>query len=250
MIVVGLFSSTHLALAGEIEEPMPPLNSDRPSFTSASSTVATGYDLFELGVQLDTDSSGKSLTVPQALVRMGLGQGFEFRVTIPSITANWPKQGVVGADITPLELGAKLIWNLGDVLALGILPFASIPLKSSQYDSAGAALGFRFIWGASITDRLSINGDLGMTFGGLGAQDTNQEYLASLMVSFAMTGWMGGFLEAYTDFTDGQERVPVFANAGLAFAIGSRWQLDMVMGTELRDGLNSWSIGVGGALLW
>ncbi len=237
-------------MAEASSEDRPSLSSDRPSFTSASSTVARGHVLFELGTQLDLDSSGKMLQLPQALARWGLGQGFELRLTIPSICSTWPKDSVYTTDMTPMEIGTKIIWNLGDRVALGLLPFASIPLKSSQYDSTGAALGFRFIWGVSILDWLSINGDLGMTFSGLGAQDTDQEYQASLMLTFALNGWMGGFIEAYTDFIDGQDKVPVFANAGLAFALGPSWQLDMVIGTDLSDGLSSWSIGAGGALLW
>lgn len=236
-------------------QPVPELITDRPDFTESAASVPDGFVQVEFGAEFANDEAGQALSLPLALVRWGLGGGFELRFGIPSLLATWPADdvevGVSQTDLGTLELGAKYVYKLSEAAAIGVIPYVAVPLKGDQYDSLGVALGAKLVWAVDATDWLSVGGNFGLAFIGLGAQTEDREYSASLAFGFATTDSLGLFLEVFTEFAETfSDEAPVFVDGGLTFLASERFQADVYVGMDLRHAPEAVFAGLGGSYLW
>ncbi len=237
------------------EEDIPELVTDRPDFTESAASVPDEFVQFEFGAEFGSDDSGQSLTLPLLLARWGLGGGFELRFGIPSLLATWPddefEAGESQTELGVFELGAKYVYALSEAVAVGILPYVDLPLKGGQYDSIGVAAGAKLVWSVDANDWLSIGGNFGLAFIGLGTQSSDREYLASLSFGFSATDSLGLFLEVFTRFPEEfSDQAPVFVDGGLTWLATERFQADVYVGMDMRSAPDAVFVGLGGAYLW
>jgi hypothetical protein len=246
----GLVEPVAPGTAALEQEPSP--NSDRPSFSESWATVPEALLQVEFGAEFGKSELAQSLTLPLVQLRYGLSSGFELRLGIPSVEVNWPEKDVATTDLGSLVLGVKYVYDISAGAALGISPYLSVPLKGEQYDSVGVGLGAKLVFGADLTDWLSMGANLGIFFAGLGAQAgvSNQEYLASLIFGFGLSDEFGLFLETWTNFSDGDDHPPWVLSAGMTYLVLPRLQLDLYLGMNLLDAPEDIFAGLGGAYVW
>lgn len=258
LIAVWVFAFAGLAAGqpapGQPEE-VPKLITDRPDFTESAVSIPDDFVQFEFGAEFGNDEAGRTLTLPLLLARWGLGGGFELRFGIPSLLASWPKDeleaGEAQTELGVFELGAKYAYALSEAVAVGIIPYVDLPLKGGQYDSIGVAAGVKLVWGVDATDWLSIGGNFGLAFIGLGTQSSDREYLASLSFGFAATDTLGAFLEVFTRFPEEfSDQAPVVVDGGLTWKATERFQADIYVGMDVRAAPEAVFVGLGGAYLW
>lgn len=241
--------------AGAQMEEIPEIVTDRPDFTESAASIPDGFVQFEFGAEFGNDDAGQALTLPLLLARWGLGGGFELRFGIPSLLATWPddeiEAGESQTELGVFELGAKYVFDLSEAVAVGILPYVALPLKGDQYDSIGVTAGAKLVWSVDANDWLSVGGNFGLAFIGLGTQTSDREYLASLAFGFSATDSLGLFLEVFTQFPEEfSDEAPVFVDGGLTWLATERFQADVYVGMDMRSAPEAVFVGLGGAYLW
>ena len=236
-------------------EQVPELVTDRPDFTESAASIPDGFVQFEFGAEFGNDAAGQALTLPLLLARWGLGGGFELRFGIPSLLASWPddelEAGESQTELGRLELGAKYVVDLSDAVAVGVIPYVSLPLKGDQYDSVGVAAGATLVWSVDATDWMSVGGNFGLAFTGLGTSGSDREYLASLAFGFSATDSLGVFVEVFTVIEERfSGEAPVVVDGGLTWLATERFQADVYVGMDVRSAPEAVFVGLGGAYLW
>jgi hypothetical protein len=230
---------------------VPPLLTDRPDFTESAAVVPDGDWQVELGLEWSSQSDGQGLVLPLALLRYGLGAGFELRLGLPSVQFGWPKQAVATTDLSPIELGTKFVHVLSESASIGILPFVRLPLESEQYSSLGAGVGVKLLWAVGLTDWLGLGGNFGLIFAGLGAARPDRLYQASVSLGFGLSDSLGLFLEAFTEIAEGQpESAPANLDGGLTWLVLDLLQLDLSVGMDLRAAPEAVFGGLGLSYRW
>lgn len=131
--------------AAQQTKPLPPIDTDRPDLTDATTTIAPGHLQFESGFTSQTSRDGlTSLSGPEALVRIGvlsraelrIGQNYRSIETDPGVRVN-------GFD--DLQLGTKIrLFDQGHLPAISAEAFTTFTTGAAGVGAArtlpGAAL--------------------------------------------------------------------------------------------------------------
>lgn len=233
-------------VAGAEEEPLE-LITDRPDFTESSSAVAPGHVQLEMGAEYSSTPEGHSLSLPLLLVRVGVVENLELRLGVPSLLLDFTDRAHAGAG--GVELGGKVVFPIGEMAAVGLMPFVAIPITPGDFSGDGVTAGGRFVWAVDATDWLAISGNLGAMMHGLGGVDADleSELLASLSLGFGLTDRLGIFLEGFASFFLEGDPVPSI-DGGFTFLVTPTIQLDAYAGWSYDDGSQGFG-GLGVSLL-
>ena len=135
------------------------LSSDRPDFSWSTQTVAPSDLILEAGLAYDLSES--SVTLPQLLVRTGITDSLEFRVTAPDISLQ-DQESAFGA----ASVGVKYATQLNDEVRVGLLPSIALPVSSEDRELSGLQSGIAFLWSLDVNASLGVYGSLGSQVGG------------------------------------------------------------------------------------
>jgi len=253
IIVVLSFWAGPIRADEQAPPDLPDLVTDRPTASASGAVVSDGYLQVEFGAEFANDDQGRELSLPLVLMRYGMADGLEVRFGIPSLSIQWPEGEPDTTDLVPIELGVKYVYPLGEAASIGLLPFLTVQLMGEQYDSIGVGLGARLVWSVEVTDWMSVGGNFGILFTGLGASPSvgDREYLASLAFGFAASDALGLFLEAFCPIVESDAaNAPATLDAGLTWLVLPGLQLDVYLGMNLRRAPGGVFAGMGGAYLW
>jgi hypothetical protein len=226
----------------------PELVTDRPDFTESSVAVTPGHVQAELGMEASLGGAERELVFPALLLRVGVARHLELRVGAPSATVTWTDGAPdAEASVAPLELGAKLATPVGSSGDIGVMPYVSLPVRASQYDTDGVSVGLKGLWSVDLTSRLSLGGNVGVELLGLGVE-TGWEASASLSLGIGLTGRLGTFVELYGLF-DAEEARP-YAQTGLTYSLLDNLQLDLYGAVLLDDGPGQGVLGTGASVIF
>jgi hypothetical protein len=226
------------------------LITDRPDFTESSAAVSPWHVQAEFGTSFDVGDRDWSIEFPALLLRVGVVKNIELRLGAPVVSL--AKQATPDVDMETelgdLELGVKLVLPFGEESAVGLLPFVTLPVMTGDYDSRGVGVGLRGVWSTELSSRLSLGGNLGVLFSGIGAeeQSVEPEYIASLSLGISLTDRLGTFVESYGIFSE-RSAQPVL-NTGLTYLLLPNLQLDAHAGLGLNDVRGY--LGAGASVLW
>jgi len=131
-----------------------PFNPDRPGFSDSTGAVPPGALMTELGAQLSTGGGASVLGAPGLLIRGGLVEGLELRVSAPDLAIPFG-DGDIGVGAT--GLGLKGAAEVGGIAAslVGTIPVAAASsLEAGLGDPAlsanvGGGLSDSLGWGAN-----------------------------------------------------------------------------------------------------
>jgi hypothetical protein len=226
---------------------VPPLVTDRPGFGESSEVVGHGVVQLESGLTLAQVEDGqRQITVPELLVRFGIGRRFELRIAGDGYVAR--------ADAAPggwtwthghsdLELGGKLkLLDAAHGADLAVIPFLSLPTASPGFSTARYDPGFKI----AVARGVPLGFDVSATYNTADAtSDSGRawEQEASLALDHPVRGAMGAFGEVDGQLHDG--RCDCSVDAGVAVAMGPDGQFDLAVGRRVSGAAQDWFVGVG-----
>jgi hypothetical protein len=231
------------------EEPELEIIGDRPDFTESAVTIPRLHLQGELGVAYSTIGDEEVLSAPNLLLRCGLVDHLEFRLGAPSVETSFTGSATA-TEPSGAEVGIKAATSLGSGWAVGLLPYAVVPLKKRQWSDTGLESGLKGLWAVDLSDVVSLGGNVGVIFYGIAADraEVEPEYLASLSLGLSPLDWLGVFVECY-GLMNNDGAVAAVADGGFTFLVAPWLQLDAHSGVGLTPRARGFDVGAGAVFL-
>jgi len=209
------------------------LTPDRPGFTNGSDTVAPGRVQIEAGATRTKDASanggGQATDAPQALIRTGLNDKTELRLTLPDYI--WPSGGDSGFGDGAVGIRYKFYQSKDGNTKLALTPSLSVPVRSAVTSSGHLdptlSLNGQTMSGA----RWSLQSNLILSYPTQNGGRVT-DYTASGEVSYALSGLLSVYGDYYYDAPVGGPPSPI-ADGGFTYRVGKNIQLDIGTGRGL-----------------
>ena len=209
------------------------LTPDRPGFTNGSDTVAPGRIQVELGVartKVAAANGGAQATdAPQALIRTGLNDKAELRLTLPDYV--WPSGSRSGFSNGSVGIRYKFYQSKDGNTKLAFTPSLSVPVRSAVTSSG------------HVDPVLSLNGQT--TSGARWGLSSNlilsyptqnggrvTDYTATGAVTYTLTSQLSVYGDYYYDAPVGSAPSPI-ADGGFTYKAAKNVQLDIETGRGL-----------------
>jgi Putative MetA-pathway of phenol degradation len=235
-----------------------PINTDRPSFTSAPRVVGPGVVQIETGLVLLRDAietrtaerTESSATAPNVLMRLGMTRALELRAEM----AGWVRtdsgrpQADARTSVSDLALAVEYQFARQDGLGVDLAVIAGSTLPVGGRVSSGAADPFaRLVWGRDLGSAASLGGTLNWSVPTT-ESERRRTLDASLVFGHALVGPLSAFWEGVMRHEDLDDDPAIaLGNVGLLWAFSPDWQLDAWVGRGLNDRAPDWRLGVGAA---
>ncbi len=256
---------------GEEEEEGPgPIETDRPDFTEASSTVGRRRIQLESGYTYVSDRENgtrvRSHSAPEALLRVGLfadwfelrlGQNFSStRTTGPADSGDGDAEGPLREDgPEDLYLGVKLALTeqKGCLPEMALILQTTVPTGSDDLTASQLLPGINFLFGWDVVeDCLSVGGSLQAN---RSLDDSGHYYVEvaqSLTIGYRLVPRVGAYTEWFafypTSALDPGTGPEHFFNGGFTFLVNDDFQLDVRAGLGLNDHADDFFTGAGFAV--
>jgi hypothetical protein len=227
------------------QEPAPALATDRPDFTESSGVVGRGFVQFETGTTLEFDRGGKTMTAPLGLVRIGVGDRVEIRVSGDGFVAARDARGV-----SDMEIGAKvrLLHSEKWGFDAAVIPVITVPTGSAAMSSGAYDPTLKLTYAKSLGRGFDLSGNFNVsrvTDGG----DVYGQRAYSVSVGHDLGGNFGAYWEAY-GFSQVEKdgRAAWTLDTGVSRGLGANMQVDVEVGRGLTEAAPDWFVGFGFAL--
>ncbi len=261
---------------------------DRPDQTESSFSVPGGFVQVELGwtYALEETSSNEIRThsLPQALVRVGLGGGVEARAGFSGFVSEDESFGSVGgADAERSGAGDASLavkvevarWSGGAQLAL--LGGITVPIGEEGFSSERVDPSIKVLFSNPVGERVSFGYNVGLVWvtepvgvvldnrvpageglrrtsaartarvGSLSSHlDTQLQLPYTFSIGLSLAERLGAFVESFGAFGLSDERSDVHSlDGGFVFGLSDGVQLDTSAGVGLNEAAADWFIGAG-----
>ena len=243
-----------------------PLTTDRPDFTESPSAVAPGRIQIEAGTTLqsfgglgdDLFADFTELTLPEALVRIGVTPGVEARVQVP----DYVRTDLTGRDIaadgfTDPSVGLKVEVGTFAGADVGAIVSTSVPVSDEIFGDGDALGGERFVpsvivtGSADLTPTVSVGAQIQSEFFGEGNADFGGDATigGTLVVGLAINEQTGAFAElVLEDVIGGIVNPYALVHTGATLLLTPDAQLDAHAGIGLAGYAPDYLIGVGASV--
>jgi hypothetical protein len=244
------------------EEEEGPIETDRPDFTEASSTVGRGRAQLEMGYTYIEDEEGDTRVLaqsfPETLLRVGmLAEWFEARIAwnygIERTTAGGVTDTI--SDPEDLYLGVKLALTLQDGIfpEMALVPQMTVPTASEDGFGTGEVMpGVNWLYGWDV-------GETAWT--AAGSTQVNRalddagvfyaEFAQSFTIGYGWTEKLRHYTEWFAFFPHGAAdpgtRPEHYFNGGFTYLVTYNFQLDIRAGYGLNAAADDFFIGAGAA---
>jgi len=230
-----------------------PLSTDRPDRTESPYSVPRGW------IQVESDLVGwgringdNERVTGTSLLTINAKYGLTHRVDMQVLFSPWVRleEELVGTPPTrssgtgPLGLRAKinLAGNDGKGPALALLPFAFVPTR-------GDAVFDKVTWGLVTPLAIAVgsNATLSAMLGVVRVDGEDTWALASVSLGTAIAGDFAGFVELYSSRSSFESDAidDATIDAGITYAPGDNWQLDVGVYRGLATETEDWRVFVG-----
>jgi hypothetical protein len=238
------------------QEQVEPLETDRPDFTEASSTVGRDVLQIEGGYTFTKDRSGGAgfdqHSFGEVLFRWGtLADWLELRLGVFPIAESvfGPGRGTQSG-VEDLYLGTKiaLTEQQGFLPEMGILPQTTVPSGSGGFSNNRVLPGLNWLYSWEVNKLLSVGASTqfnqavdGQTF------ETYTEWAQSLTVGYTLSEQYGAYTEWYALFPQDahSERVEHYFDTGLTYRPNKDVQFDVRIGVGLNEAADDLFAGAG-----
>ncbi len=233
-----------------------PLESDRPDFTEASSTVGLRRLQIEMGYTYVKDDEGdthtSSQSYPETLYRIGLfAEWFEVRIGW-NFGVNTQDDNVVSSTFSggrDLYLGAKigLTEQDGWLPEMALVPQMNLPTGDASFTDGEVEPGLNWLYGWDIDEFYSIGGSTQVNRRLDEANVFYTEFAQSLTINYALTEKIGGYTEWFALMPSGSvlELPKQYFDGGFIYRVHNNLQLDIRAGMGLNQAADDFFAGVG-----
>jgi len=226
------------------------LVTDRPDFTESSQVMDRGWFQFESGVSYEGDGGDlRSLTVPSALMRIGLGHQTELRIGGDGLLSE-RMGGIRASGHSDIEIGAKtsLIRQGTTAFDLAVIPMVSLPIGAERFTSGGVDPTLKVTWGKDLRAGFGLAGNVNLSSLSDDTGRFHQEAVSLSLGHALVRGW-SGYAEVFgfSRLAPG-ESAAWTVNGGATFALGRHGQFDLEVGRGLTAAAPDWFVGAGLAI--
>lgn len=235
------------------DAPDPPMATDRPDVTEASSTVGSGVLQIETGYTYledrTADQLNQSHSFPEVLLRYGTpADWLELRFATNISHQKAETTSFTGTE--DLYFGAKLGLTLQEGLypEMALVPQMTIPSGSGTLTAGKLLPGVNWLYGWDINDAVSTAGSTQFNFSV--DEESGKDYTEwtqTWTVGFALHDQVGAYTEwfAFIPHASDSARTEHYANCGLTFQATDDIQWDIRTGMGLNDAAADWFSGIG-----
>ncbi len=254
VLAVSVMTLSHGAASAQTKGGLPELATDRPDFTESSEVVGRGIVQVEMGTTVEwnrePDHRDRAVTLPLALLRLGVSRRMELRVSGDGYVLN-AMESMVGQSRSrghaDLEVGAKYLLREGgdDGFAFAVIPMASLPVGADGISSGAVDPTLKFTWATSLPRAFDISGNVNVSRLG---DDLGRYIEHGLSVSIAhdlARGW-GFYTEVFGFTPQGRPHSNAWTlDAGVSRLLGDNMQIDLEFGRGLTRAAPDWFVGAG-----
>lgn len=257
------------------------INTDRPDFTDATFTVGEGVALLETGYTFRKSDAEELLLrrqqLPESLLRVGVTDELELRMKwnghittdIIDTTTNLHTTSVGGDD---LQLGVKyeILQQDGWRPMLTFVGGAVIPTGTRGVSVNQVQPNAQFVFGWGIRRWLYLKGSTGVDFAKtadvtrviegslqegplvIEEEDNISQWHQSLSLLFQVSPRVGGFAEWFSFFSNNaaDNRASHYLDTGLYYYLTPNVQLDVRVGQQVSDRIDTLFTGAGFSTRW
>jgi hypothetical protein len=223
------------------------INTDRPAVTDSSVVVPAGALQLENGVQA-TDSDGRyALDFPETLLRYGLFDKTELRLTVPDYYHNLPASLGSASGFGDSAIGVKQQLGPAAGFDVSLVAFVSLPTGAQSLTSHGYDPGVQLPWSHSLPAGWTVAGQFAAYWPTLaGRRDATGE--ATVLIDRQLTAPWDAFLEYAADFPErGGSRQ--LLHVGTAYKLTPHQQIDLHAAVGLSDAAPRSYVGIGYSIL-
>jgi hypothetical protein len=243
-----------------VERSLPPMSTDRPDITDSTDVVGRGIWQVETGVSfqadLDEGISHHEVTMPQAMLRVGVSERLELRfsgdgvlsdsVALPDVAGR--RTRVTGG--SDLEVGAK--WKLFERPRAGFVaalePVFSLPIGSDDFTSGGYDPTLKVIVDRELPAGLALSANVVISRVTVEGRRFTQRAVSGSFAR-AVSGAWHGFAELYRASPLGDAGGAAWiGDLGAMRALGTRFQIDISVGRGFTAAAPRWFVGGGIAI--
>jgi hypothetical protein len=242
----------------EEEEEESPIETDRPDFTEASTTVGRGRVQLEMGyTYIRDDEDGTRVdahSYPETLLRVGmLAEWFEFRLAWNYAVE---KTTVAGASSTisnpeDLYVGVKLALTeqVGIFPEMALMPQMTVPTAPvvDGFGTGEVMPGVNWLYGWDINDFLAAGGSSQVNRARDDAGEFYTEFAQSFTIGYGLTDKLGAYTEWFALIPHGaaEAKPEHYFNGGFTYLLSNDLQLDIRAGVGLNEHADDFFIGSG-----
>ena len=233
------------------------LQTDRPDFVEASTTVGKGVLQIESGYTYirndDPDDNSITHSAGEVLFRYGvLEDWLELRVGVFPFSQkqNFPSPSVTNSGLDDLYLGVKLgltpqegIWP-----EMALVPQMTVPSGHDSVTAGKTLAGVNWLYGWDVTDFIAIGASTQFNSavdGGTSQRYT--EWAQAVTINYNLAEKVGGYTEYFGFYPSGAttERAQHYMDAGLTYRLTPDMQFDIRAGIGLNEAAADYFIGTG-----
>jgi hypothetical protein len=247
-ILVSIFVTLPLRAQDQAATTPSPIATDRPAITNSSVTVPRLGLQVENGL-LETGSRQQSvIDAPESLVRFGLANKTELRLTVPDYFQNLTGGGAIASGFGDFAFGVKQQlgpWRKYDV---SVIAFLSLPTGANGVSSGAYDPGVQIPWSRALSANWTAAGMFSVYFPTQGST-RNGTGEATFLFDRQLTKPWDAFVEYAGDFPEsgGPRHLLHF---GTAFKLAPRQQIDFHAGFGLSSATVDHIVGVGYSFLF
>lgn len=233
------------------------IQTDRPDFVEASTTVGKGVLQIESGYTYtrNKDANDNSIThnAGEVLMRYGVLQDWlELRLGVfpfSQVLGN-PSPAVTNSGVEDLYVGAKigLTPQEGWWPEMSIVPQMTVPTGHNSVTSNKWLPGINWLYGWDVNDFIGVGGST--QFNGAVDGTTAHKYTEwaqAITINYALTEDVGAYTEWFAFFPSGAdtEQVQHYIDGGFTYRPTPDMQFDIRAGLGLTDASDDYFVGTG-----
>ena len=234
------------------------IETDRPDFTEASTTVGRGRVQFEMGYTFTEDNDGVTRTsnhsYPELLIRIGLfREWFELRIANNMAGETLATGGISDSDggMEDMYLGCKIALSpqCGWLPEMALMLQMTVPTGADDFTDDEVLPGLNWLYGWDVTEHISCGGS---TQGNRARDDGGHfytEFAQSMTIGYGLTDRLGAYTEWSAFFPHSalapDTKPQHYFDGGFTYLVTDNFQLDIRGGVGLNDAADDYFVGSG-----
>jgi hypothetical protein len=235
LLVVGAALSLSACFAAQpMPESRPALISDRPDFTEATAIVDPKRVQVEMGQTITRDGTLRETTVGEVLIRAGLADGIELRVS-PNSWLRASEGGTVTSGLQDANIGFKIRLLEGSEdpswrPELSVITHTTVPTGAAAFRAPRLQPEIKLLAAWPLSERVALSSNVNVSRPVDGGRAFT-EYAGSLSLGVAMNDRVAGYIEGFGFAPqDGSDTVNRYLNGGFTYLLSPDVQFDIRAG--------------------
>ena len=205
------------------------LSIDRPDVSNLPTTVRPGHVQFEVGLEFGKNDFVQEYSLPNFLLRTGLGKKLELRLGVNHLQLDSNESvspdALVGNSVS---FKYRFLEEKGIRPAIALQPEVIFGFhEGPDAKNPTVDYGLILLFNNTLHEKIFINYNAGL----FAFREKVKEYLVSVSLSFLHTHRLGYFLETY-EISDHINLKHLSVDGGITFLVKPRLQLDVYVGKQ------------------